>query len=35
VVGIELHFAKPMEPELLLGLLQRFASQRVDPGEPH
>jgi CheY-like chemotaxis protein len=33
--GIDLHFAKPMDPEVLLGLLRRFAAARPERGEGH
>jgi CheY-like chemotaxis protein len=31
--GADLHFAKPMDPELLLKLLRRFAAVRLDPAD--
>jgi two-component system CheB/CheR fusion protein len=33
--GIDLHFAKPMDPEVLLGLLRRFAAARPERGKGH
>jgi CheY-like chemotaxis protein len=33
--GIDLHFAKPIGPEVLLSLLRRFAAMRLERGEGH